>query len=389
MSESFDAFEGPWGLTAIASTPRPSEVIAAWGALREAMVREVPETFTRDEWAYLIQFLEPGALTGFLEAGFGRYVGARASGFRRIATGRRVVTLVLPNNVSLLGPLMLAVATLSAERVQVKVGSRGDDVLQPFLEFARRRGNAALQAVLARVEAQRLERAHPTLTHWLETADVRVAFGSDAAVKAVEHSPHRPTSRFLGFGDMYSEAWLAGAIADDVLETLVKVFAIYGQAGCTSPRRVVLLDGTAADVAALAKRLEEKWARVMRRPAPMHVASQNVMHAQLCRHAGVQADLTQGNGAVLVQAPLKAAVPPGPMTLVLSAASLQDAVAALPANIQTLGLAVGEQAARVVAAASATAARRVVSLGRMHHFGPLWDGHLLPAVFFDLMECGA
>ena len=386
MSE-LDAFEGPWGVTGVASAVRPSEVAAAWSGLREAMVRELPDAFTRDEWAYLIQFLERGALLGFVEAGFGRFLGARSGGFARLATGRREATLVLPNNVSLLGPLMLAVATLSAERVTVKIGSRGDDVVKPFLDFAAKHATPALNAVLARIDAQRLERDHPTLKGWLETADVRVAFGSDAAVKAVESSPHKPTSRFLGFGDMYSEAWLAGAVGDDVLDTLIKVFAIYGQAGCTSPRRVVLLDGTEAELQTLAGRLSARWPRVMRRQVPMHIASQNVMHAQLCRHAGVDVALTPGHGAVLVRAPLGAAVPPGPMTLVLSTAALGDAVRALPANVQTLGLAVGARAAEVVSAASRTKVRRVVPLGRMHYFGPVWDGNLLPAVFFDVMEC--
>jgi hypothetical protein len=386
MSE-LDAFEGPWGVTGVASAVRPSEVVAAWGALREAMVREVPEAFTRDEWAYLVQFLQRDSLLGFIEAGLGRFVGARGVGFTRLASGRREVALVLPNNVSLLGPLMLAVATLSAERVTVKIGSRGDDVVRPFLDFAARHATPALEVVLARVEAQRLERDHPTLSGWLRAADVRVAFGGDAAVQAVESRPHKPTSRFLGFGDMYSEAWLAGAVSDDVLDTLIKVFAIYGQAGCTSPRRVVLLDGTASELEALERRIAARWDQAVRRQAPMHVASQNVMYAQLCRHAGAAVSLTPGHGAVLARAPLELAVPAGPMTLVLSAAPLPDAVAALPANVQTLGLSVGGRAPEVVAAASRTGARRLVPLGRMHHFGPVWDGHLLPAVFFDFVEC--
>lgn len=387
MSEGFDTFEGPWGLTAVTSSPRPSEVIAAWSALRGAMVRQLPAEFTRDEWAYLVQFLHEPALLGFLEAGLGRFAGARSGGFSRVARGRRGVTLVLPNNVSLLGPLMLAVATLSAEQVNVKVGSRGDDVLRPFLDFARQHGNPALQAVLSRVKAERLERESPVLGQWLEEADVRVAFGGDEAIRAVEQRAHRASSRFLGFGDMYSEAWLAGPVSDETVDTLIKVFAIYGQAGCTSPRRVVLLDGSQAELAALNATLAARWPTVMKRQVPMHIASQNVMHAQWCRHAGVEVSLVPGHGAVLVQAGLRTPVPPGPMTLVLSRASLPEAVQALPGNVQTVGLAVGARRDEVLASLGQTRARRVVPLGRMHHFAPVWDGHLLPAVFFDLMDC--
>lgn len=387
MSE-LDTFEGPWGRTAVASQVQPSEVAQAWSALRPAMVRELPSAFTRDEWAYLIQFLERDALLAFVEAGLGRFVGRADGGSSRLATGRRTVAVVLPNNVSLLGPLVVAVATLSAQRVLVKAGSRGDEVVTPFLDFARRHGGPALQAVLSRIDARRLGRGDAVLSGWLAEADVRVAFGGDAAVAAVETSPHRPDSRFLGFGDMYSEAWLAGPVSDESLETLIKVFAIYGQAGCTSPRRVVLLDEAPESLESLSERLRALWPGVLRRPAPMHVASQNVMHAQWCRHAGARVSLVEGNAAVLARAPLGADVPPGPMTLVLSRARLDEAVAALPANVQTLGLSVGARAPEVLRAVSRTPVRRVVPLGRMHHFGPLWDGHLLPAVFFDFVECG-
>lgn len=347
----------------------PHEIAEAWSELRGVMIRERPEEITRDEWAYLIQFLAAESLQGFIGEG----------------PGRERVTIVLPNNVSLLGPLVLVVATLGARVVHVKLGSRGDDVVSPFLAFARRHASPALADVLHEVERARLERDDPRLAAWLAGADVRIAFGSDAAVAAVAALPHRAGSRFLGFGDMYSEAWVDAAAAEDdaAVDTLIKVFAIYGQAGCTSPRRTVVIGGSAADAARWRERLAARWPEVTRAPVAMHLASQNLKHAQLARHAGADATLAPGHAAVLAIAPRALRVPAGPLTLVLSAATPDEAVAALPANIQTIGLAMtGPTEARVRAALAASAVKRIVALGRMHHFEPIWDGQSLPEAFF-------
>lgn len=335
-----------------------SERAAAWSALRGAMIRERPDAFTRDEWAYLIQFLAEDNLRTFVGAG----------------AGRERVTLVMPNNVSLLGPLVMVVATLGARAVRVKLGSRGDDVVTPFVEFARAHGAAAL---VAGVESARLGRGDARLAAWLADADVRVAFGSDPAIAAVAAMPHRADSKFLGFGDMYSEAWVDAAATDDTLDTLIKVFAIYGQAGCTSPRRTVLLGASAENAQAFAARLAARWPGVIRAQVPMHLASQNLLAAQRARHAGAAVTLTPGHAAVIAVAPRALDVPPGPLTLVLSPATPDEAAAAVPANLQTLGLALGDGIAL-----PRTPARRIVPLARMHHFEPVWDGQSLPEAFF-------
>ncbi len=335
-----------------------SERAAAWSALRGAMIRERPEAFTRDEWAYLIQFLAEDNLRTFVGAG----------------PGRERVTLVMPNNVSLLGPLVMVVATLGARAVRVKLGSRGDDVVTPFVEFARTHGVSDL---VAGVECARLGRGDPRLAAWLADADVRVAFGSDAAIAAVAALPHRADSRFLGFGDMYSEAWLDATASDDALDTLIKVFAIYGQAGCTSPRRTVLIGASAADARRFAARLAARWPSVIRVDVPMHLASQNLLAAQRARHAGAEVTLAPRHAAVIAVAPRALEVPSGPLTLVLSPATLDEAAAAVPANLQTIGLALPERTAL-----PHTPARRIVPLARMHHFEPIWDGQSLPEAFF-------
>jgi hypothetical protein len=384
---ALDAFDGSSGVTWITSSSQPSVVAAAWGALREAMIKNRPEPFTRDEWAYLIHFLEPSELLSFVEAGFGRYTLSPNGRCTRFARGRDSVVVVLPNNVSLLGPLMIMVATLSAQRIWVKIGTRGADLVRPFLDFASAHAAPGLRHVLSRIEAERLDRDHSKVKQWLETADVRIAFGSDRAVSEIERSPHKPTSRFLGFGDMYSEAWLVDSVSDEVIDTLIKVFAIYGRAGCTSPRRVVILDGNSESLAIMKHRLVSRWPLVVRQDVPMHIASENVMQEQLCRSLGIEATLTHRNAALITTAPLNFSVPPALMTMVVCGATLFEAVSSLPDNIQTLGLSVASREAEVRSAVLTTSVRRVMPLDKMHHFGPVWDGNLLPQVFFDVVEC--
>ena len=62
-------------------------------------------------------------------------------------------------------------------------------------------------------------------------------FGGDEAAEAIDRLPHPPGSVGYYFVDKRSEAWLeAAALDDETLGTLIKVFTIYGRAGCTSPR---------------------------------------------------------------------------------------------------------------------------------------------------------
>ncbi len=92
------------------------------------MLREVPEPFSRDEWAHLAASLGPAALRAPFAASFGGGAFARVRGH---------VAVWLPNNVSLLGPLTSILLSLTGAPVTFKVGTRGDDLMTPWLEFVR------------------------------------------------------------------------------------------------------------------------------------------------------------------------------------------------------------------------------------------------------------
>ena len=200
--------------------------------------------------------------------------------------------------------------------------------------------------------------------------------------------PHAPGSRFLGFGNMYSEAWIDRQhLNDATAEQLIRVFAIYGQAGCTSPRRVVILNASHENAMRWSDRLVELWPQIAPAVAAPHTASQNLLFHQLATHAGAHARLTPGNRSIVAVADRSAEIPEGPQTLLLSGATLDEAVRSTPSNLQTLGLAVSAATHQeIVQRATDMHVRRMVPLSQMHHFGSLWDGHLLAATFFDFIE---
>ena len=112
-------------------------VLADWASLRPRMVREEPAPFTRDEWAYLISFLDRGNLTSAFTGAFGEPEAAQRTGpVHVVARPGGPVALWLPNNVSLLGALTLVLLSLTGNPLWIKAGSRGDDLTRDFLRYA-------------------------------------------------------------------------------------------------------------------------------------------------------------------------------------------------------------------------------------------------------------
>jgi hypothetical protein len=392
MSEHLVTFESAGRCTAVALPFDLEEVLAGWGSLRVAMTRTLPPGFERDEWAYLIQFLEAGALRDAFTSSFGAASDASAARPDLLARPRGTVALWLPNNVSLLGPLTTILLSLTGNRLLLKGGSRSEDLTGAFLAFAL--GELEPGALRTHLEEnvayEVFDRDDPRNAAYAAEAAVRIVFGGDEAAAAIEALPHPLDSRAFAFVDRRSEAWVSPGRADDELvDTLIKVFAIYGQAGCTSPRRVVLIDGEPGDALALRDRMLARWPDVIRaRPAP-HVASGCVMARQWAAALGWDAALATSNGAVLAAGEPDLESFEGPMGLALVAASLDRAVADLPANIQTIGHALDDAGSpRWLELLARLAAKRFVPLARMHHFGPVWDGSDYWRQTFEEVEVG-
>lgn len=362
--------------TAVHAPISVPDLVAGWAALRSAMIRHRPDEFTRNEWAYLVGFLDGHRLMRpFIDAAGPPAPGAQA---QRWLVPHERVALWLPNNVSLLGCLALVLISLGGARVRVKSGSRSTDLLAAFVAFARRHATStALREWLEGVEAQQFDRGDSRNAKMSEWAQVRIFFGSDEAAAAVEDLPHRTGSPFLAFGTHTSEAWWTPAAIGDAgaVSALAKVFAVYGQAGCTSPRRVFIVDGSGSDAQALVEALAAAWDSLAAQRVPQAVASEVVLADQLALAQGLRARRLADNAGLLASGPARPAQRLAHMALEVQWGTLDDAVATSPANLQTVGHPFGGTPTPDWAAAFArTCGNRLVPVARMHDFGHVWDG---------------
>lgn len=378
MSERLAYFESNAGTVALTLPFDYRQAIDDWTALRRTMVRQVPAEFTRDEWAYLVTFLDAdNLLQPFLDS-FGTPVGDPSGGPLRLYRPRGPIAVWLPNNVSLLGPLTLVLLSLTGQPIRLKPGSGAEDLAGAFLRYAvSELPPGDLQNSLATgVETVALSRDDARQEELTRFAKVRIVFGTDAAAEAIHRLPHPPDSVGFSFVDRASEAWLEpGAVNDEVLSTLIKVFAIYGQAGCTSPKRVVLVNGTVDGARELRDRLLDLWPAALGAETAMHTASDNLMADQWSRALGWDARRAPRNAAVLASGSRDLPGFDARMALRIQAATPEQALADLPTNIQTIGHALNapDDAAWLELLAG-SGVLRFVPLGRMHHFGSTWDG---------------
>jgi len=390
MPDGLYFFRAPGGAVAAALPLDLEALIAEWASLRPRMARELPAAFSRDEWAYLMDFLAPANLRRPFADAFGEPIDPPATAPSRLFRPRGPVALWLPNNVSLLGPLTLVLLSLTGQPVRIKGGSHSENLTAELLAFAARHlPDGVLSRYLARqVRCEVFDRADPRNAEMAATARVRIIFGSDATAAAIEALPHPLESIGFAFVDRRSEAWVQESVLTDaLLIMLLRVFAIYGQAGCTSPTRVVLLDGDAASARRLRDRLLELWPATFRQDPPMHVASASLMARQWAAALGWEARCTARNGAVIASGSLDLAPCSAPRLLAVVPATADEAVAALPANIQTIGHALEDPGApHWLERLAATGVKRFVPLARMHHFGPVWDGWELWRQLFGAME---
>jgi hypothetical protein len=375
MSESVFFYYGDAG--AVALPFALEELLADWASLRLQMTRAVAPGFERDEWAYVIQFISEEHLAEVYASAFGARREDHASP-GLLLRPRGTVAIWLPNNVSLLGPLSLVLLSITGNRLLLKGGSRSEDLSGAFLAyvFEHLRPGVLREHLEANVHYAVFDRADERNARYAAEAQVRVFFGSDAAAAAIDALPHLLESSYFAFIDRRSEAWIEPICVDDELvETLCKVFGIYGQAGCTSPRRVVLLGGDERQAADLRERLVETWQRLMRQPPAPHQASANVMAQQWAAALGWDARLTDLNGAVFASGTASLEPIEASMALAVVGLEREVALAELPENIQTIGHALEDATDPAwLQLVAGSRVKRFVPLARMHHFGSLWDG---------------
>ena len=393
MSSVVHCFKASGGTSIVILPFALEDIVKDWSSLRSTMARSIPEAFTRDEWAYLISFLDADNLRRPFQVSFGQPASTRTDDVVGLFRPRGKISIWLPGNVSLLGPLTLILLSLTGNRIRMKGATGAEDLSGLFLEYARSHleSGALLTFLENNVTHEVFERTDPRNKQMAAEADVRIAFGSDQAVESIMRLDHPLYSSSIAFADRQSEAWIeSSAVTDDLLRDLVKVFAIYGQAGCTSPRRAVILGADTTAVRAIRDRVGDIWPEVIRgAPAP-HIVSENIMWRQCAAAQGWDAKLAPRRAAVLACGSTALPELSGRLVLAFVAADFEDAIEALPRRIQTIGYGLAGQkvSSQWLDMLGRTGVERLVPIREMHHFGPVWDGQAFWRQAFDEVEVG-
>jgi hypothetical protein len=380
MSNFLHYFKLGSGINCISLPFNLNDAIACLSAIRSPMSREIPQEFTRDEWAYLIWFLEECNLRSFFKDVFGSEVtGYDHGGISLLLRPRGAIGMWLPNNVSLLGPLLLVMVFLTGNTIRIKTGSRSNNLVSPFFSYILSHiDNPFLKSLLNdRIIIEQFDRDDPRNAEMAGKADVRILFGSDEMVAQINNLPHPLGSIAFNFTDKRSEAWVEkDAVTDIALENIIKVFAIYGQSGCTSPRKIVLLDSEYKDAVELRDRLVLLWPKVINPDVQAHIASGNLMIRQWAAAVGGDSKLVDRARAVLTVGTKELPSFDGLMSLEIVSESFGDVIKSLPANVQTIGyLLINPKDEKWLRVLSENKIKRFVPIESMHHFGPVWDGY--------------
>jgi hypothetical protein len=276
---------------------------------------------------------------------------------------------------------------MSGAEVRVKTGSRSVNLVEPFLRFIREKGEKSLLALLERIQIVQGDRESLAVKNLAKDSMLRVVFGSDEAASSIRTLSGPPTMQTIAFSHHRSEAWIDWeCVTEDLVDNLIRVFAIYGQAGCTAPSRVILLDATADQAMSLSDRVCARWPEILRVVPDPQVSADSIMAEQVARARGWQAKrILQGRGVVGVGT--HSLVPPaGALTLSIIPATLDTAISHLPVDIQTIGYAASSKMlAACLHELSARGVKRVVPLARMHDFEHVWDGFAFFSQAFELM----
>lgn len=368
----------------------PRAVVAEWTRLRGRMIRRCPPEFNRDEWAYLIASLDPGKLLEPWQAHWGSFT-EEAPDRAALIRPREPVALWTPNNVSLLGPLVVIQLSLLGSTLVIKGASAAADLCGALLAFVQEYADdlPLLSAwITEKVTHACFDRTDPRNASMAASAKLRLVFGGDEAARAIEHYPHPVDSLQFSFADRRSVAWLSPDHIDDaVLDTLIKVFAIYGQAGCTSPSHLWLMDGSRSEADALRDRLCERWPQILRLAPEPHLASANTLAFQRARVQGWSPALAGQREAVIATGGDPAELPEGLRMLPILHGNLEAALGALPASLQTIGTATDARRYDTwLTALAATPVKRIVPLAAMHHFQTTWDGFSWWRTCFEEVE---
>lgn len=303
----------------------------------------------------------------------------------------------LPNNVPVMSFFSLMLAVLSKNSSILKVSEINRPVLTTVLEKLK---GLEIERQGRRVEGTTIVRSVCMLSFdsssaednvmLSKAADVKVAWGSGEAVRAVAALPQKETCDTIIFGPKYSlavldQAFLAGKGLEDALKKLAQDTVLFDQTACSSPQVIVLERGavSARELAeALARGFEGLSPKLRRTQMPERQCLE-VINARGTYLLSEDRDLIMSpdlGWTILLDKEEGLPEPvQGRCLFVREVNDLNDVIVHITRKVQTIALCIHDRQKAMAFAngASAAGVDRFVMPGEMHDFTLPWDG-LMP-----------
>jgi len=400
MSDLLQHFDSPREVAAAAQRLReraleleltPSQVIdilERWGeSLRGAGVDEIPGV------AFLRLWLRRGTLEPIVvrELGVeglnGEWHEERTARLRAYPLG--VIGHWPAGNIEIQPLLSLSCALLGGNASLVRVPAGLVAQTRALLETLSEVSGAG--PLLERICVATFEHERADLQRAMAAAvDGAMIWGGAEAVTRIRALPFPPWARIAVFGPRLSvaamdgESWSGGPDRDNWCRRLARDVWQFDQQACSSPQALFLERCTAGDLAEFAATLGAAFEAENRLHPRESIHPALTSAICLARASWLLDDSTHRalfpatpDWTLLLGADSRVPSPTQGRTLsVLLVEDLREPIARFDGVVQTLGLAVSDEAkeATLTQAAARSGVDRIVKLGRMHIFGSPWDG---------------
>lgn len=374
------------------------DIIALLAHLGKQLIKD-PELSRMDGATYISLWLRADNLERLCDLNYGDL--HRADQFLRVWPGtemrcqpRGTSCHWLPNNVPVMSIFSLMLAVLSKNASILKVSDINRPVLTAVLERLKgmvieRQGRRVEGATIVRsvcmISFDSSSAADNTMLSL--AADVKIAWGSGEAVRAVAALPQKETCDTIIFGPKYSmavfdQAFLSGEGLEDVLRKLAQDVVLFDQTACSSPQVVVLEKGAVSArrfAEALSRGFEALPTKLRRTQMPERQCLE-VISARGTYLLSEDRDIVMPQDlgwTILIDREEGLPEPvQGRCVFVREVNDLNDVMAHITRKVQTIALCIRdrEKARAFADGASAAGVDRFVMPGEMHDFTLPWDG---------------
>ncbi len=314
---------------------------------------------------------------------------ASETGREARAYPRGIAVHWLAGNVPTLGVLSLISAMMTKNASVVRVPSAASELLAELLRLFHGMGEAH-RLLAGAVAVVRYDRDDTASAEALSAiADVRMIWGSDETTAAIRALPSKPGCVDVVFRDRTSftivgRTHLSGERADRTARLIAHDASVFEQKACASPHTVFLSTDSDDELDAFCERLDRAMRAQLRQipkqaPTPQELAailnlrSQYAMFHKTWHPPGLEY-------TILADEEERLGPPIGNRTVYVRKLPPDAAlVAAIPENVQTVGLAAeGEESDRLTSLLGAAGVHRITAPGGMTQFELPWDGLPVP-----------